>query len=322
MPEIPEIPESAEFTATPEETGERLDVFLAKNLPLYSRVLLRKAITAGGVTLSSPTPRKMPGAKPSYRLKGDEIVRIVMPELPRQSPIPEDIPIDVLYEDEYFAAVNKPPGMVVHPARGNWSGTLVAALAFHFENLSEIGGTARPGIVHRLDRDTSGAILVAKNDIAHAKLADLFQKRTITKEYVALTQGTWDRDADVVNEPLAMHPHHREKMAIRRDDPNARDARTVFEVAERLGKFTLVHCKPKTGRTHQIRVHLAHLGHPVVCDKLYGGQKIQTIGEVTLERQALHARRLFFVHPITEKEIEINAPLTQDIQQFLDALKQ
>jgi 23S rRNA pseudouridine1911/1915/1917 synthase len=280
---------------------------------------------AGGVKIDGC------GGKPAYRLKPGQQVSITLPELPRESPRPEDIPLDILYEDDAVVVVNKPPGMVVHPARGHWSGTLAGALQFHFgPTLSAAGGLNRPGIVHRLDRDTSGVILVARNDVAHAKLAKQFASRSIEKEYFALTAGAPTRDRDIIDCPIGFHPHVREKMAIRRDDADSRPAQTFYEVLERFQGFAAVKLLPKTGRTHQIRVHLHHLGCPVLCDRQYGGRSQLTRGEirrdaadaaVLLDRQALHARRLRFSHPTTGETLEIVAPLPADIAAVLEELR-
>ena len=221
--------------------------------------------------------------------------------------------------------------MVVHPARGHWSGTLASALQFHFGGqLSNSGGPTRPGIVHRLDRDTSGVILVAKHDLAHGQLAEQFQTRAIEKEYFAIVAGVPVRDRDVIDAPIGMHPHHREKMAIRRDAPDSRPAETFYEVLERFDGFAAVRVLPKTGRTHQIRVHLDHIGCPVLCDRQYGGRARITRGEirrdrtdetVMLDRQALHARRLRFTHPNTGATIEVEAPLPTDLVAVLTELR-
>jgi 23S rRNA pseudouridine1911/1915/1917 synthase len=317
--------EPVELLVEPAQSGWRLDVFLAHHFSDYSRVHLRRVITAGGVSIDGR------GGKPAFRLTPGQLVRIVLPEIPRESPKPEDIPLDILYEDEHLAVINKPPGMVVHPARGHWSGTLASALQFHFSgSLSTSGGPSRPGIVHRLDRDTSGVILVARNDIAHAKLSRQFAHRTIEKEYFALVVGCPDRDRDYIDCPIGFHPHQREKMAIRREDPESRSAQTFYEVLERFEGFAALKLVPKTGRTHQIRVHLNHIGCPVLCDRQYGHRSNITRGEIRrdnadslilLERQALHARRLKFFHPFTEKSLEIEAPLPTDLQVVLDELR-
>ena len=320
-----------EFVVDAAQEGWRLDVFLVHHFPQYSRVHLRRAITAGGAQVDQM------GGKPSYRLRAGQRVRFVLPEIPREAPQPEPIPLEILYEDAALAVVNKPPGMVVHPARGHWSGTLAGALAHHFHGqLSGVGGPTRPGIVHRLDRDTSGVIVVAKNDQAHAQLAAQFESRTIEKEYFALVAGRLLRDRDMIREPIGIHPHQRDKMAIRREDapgPEAariRQAQTFYELVEQFDGFAAVRVTPKTGRTHQIRVHLDHIGCPVLCDRHYGGRKEITRGEirrdpldtlVLLDRQALHARRLRFAHPDTAEPIEVEAPLPDDMAAVLAELR-
>jgi len=317
--------EPSELIVQPTEAGWRLDQFLAHYFPKYSRVHLRRVITAGGTKIDGQ------GGKPSYRLKAGQRVWIVLPEIPREAPQPEAIPLEILEEADWLAAINKPPAMVVHPARGHWSGTLASALQHHFGGkLSSLGGPTRPGIVHRLDRDTSGVILVAKNDQAHGNLGVQFESRTIQKQYYALVAGNPQRDRDVIDLPIGMHPTHREKMAIRRDDPSSREARTFYEVVERFDGFAAVAVSPKTGRTHQIRVHLDHIGCPVLCDKQYGGRSQITRGEirrdpsdtfVLMDRQALHAQRIHFLHPATGEPIEIEAPLPQDMISLLDELR-
>jgi 23S rRNA pseudouridine1911/1915/1917 synthase len=327
QPDMSEPPPSSlpvEFVVADAESGWRLDAFLAHRFTDYSRVYLRRLIVGDAVTVDG---RRV---KVAYRLRPGELVRIVPGDPPRESPRPEDIPLDVIYEDPYLAAINKPPGMVVHPARGHWSGTLASALAFRFGSLSSAGGPTRPGIVHRLDRDTSGVILVAKNDQVHAKLADQFQSRAIEKEYFAIVVGEPSRDRDEIMRPIGAHPHHREKMAIRVGHPTSREAATFYEVVERFRGYAALKILPRTGRTHQIRVHLASVGHAVLCDRLYGGRAEITRGElegqspqgdVVLSRQALHARRLAIRHPITARPLELVAPLPQDIETILSLLR-
>ena len=340
-------------------SGWRLDQFLAHFFPAYSRVYLRRVIGSGAIrigrtgdavvdagTLGSGLANSLAaerGGKPAYRLKPGETVSLVLPELPRESPIPEAIPLSILYDDDRVAVVDKPPGMVVHPARGHWSGTLAGALQHHFGGrLSAMGGPTRPGIVHRLDRDTSGVILVAKDDLAHRCLTQQFADRTTEKEYVAVTVGAPHPDRDVVCEPIGPHPRNREQMAIRRDLPDALAAETWFEVNERFAgdgsraRFALITARPKTGRTHQIRIHLAHVGAPILCDRLYGhraqitelelrgertGGSSQPLVEPVLSRQALHARMLRFDHPGTGKRMEITAPLPMDMEHVLTILR-
>ncbi len=326
MERRPSAGESVAFTVAPEEAGWRLDLFLAHRLPDYSRVHLRRVITAGVVEIDGCF-----GGKPSHRLRVGQQVALVLPEMPRQTPRPEEIPIEVLYEDEELAVVNKPPGMVVHPARGHWQGTLAAAVSHRFQGqLSSAGGPSRPGIVHRLDRDTSGAILVAKHDLAHTRLAEQFAARTVEKEYYVLVAGSPRLDRDVIDEPIGLHPHQRERMAIRRGDPESRPAQTYYEILERFVGFAAVKAIPKTGRTHQIRVHLAHAGCPVLCDRHYGGRAEITLGElrreppdanVLLRRQALHALRLRLLHPATGAPLVVEAPLPADMAAAVEALR-
>jgi 23S rRNA pseudouridine1911/1915/1917 synthase len=279
--------------------------------------------------------------KASLRLKAGQQVVVSQLDVPREGPAPQNIPLDILHEDEAIVVVNKPAGMVVHPAKGHWEGTLASALAHHFTSLSARGGPTRPGIVHRLDRDTSGVIVVAKNDQAHDALAEQFKSREVTKEYLAIVVGVPELDRDLIDEPIGDHPTHRDKKAIRRKDPNARPATTVYEVIERFAGYAFVRALPKTGRTHQIRLHLTHVGHPILCDRLYGGRAVITeleliprdkIGQHTpeeraafdqplLERQALHAHRLAFSHPITSESMEFVAPLAVDMERALAAIR-
>jgi len=305
-------------------SGARLDWFLAQQFSSYSRVLLRKIINAGGVHVEGNR------VKVAYRLHPGERISIVLPPLDREGPKPENIPLDILYEDEHLAAINKPPGMVVHPAKGHWAGTLTAALQFHFDQLSTAGGPTRPGIVHRLDRDTSGVIVVAKTDEVHMRLAKQFESRSVEKEYFALSAGVPSCDRDTIDLPVGAHPHHREKMAIRHDHATSRAAQTFYEVLERFDVFSAIRVLPKTGRTHQIRLHLASIDCPVLCDRLYGSRAIITRGEISrdpsdacvlLDRQALHARRLKIQHPVTLDPLELIAPLPDDLEAVLNALR-
>lgn len=303
--------------------GARLDWYLAQQFPAFSRVMLRKAINAAGVKVDD---RRV---KAAHRLRPGERITVVLPETAREGPRPENIPLDILYEDDAIAVIDKPPGMVVHPAKGHWAGTLTAALQFHFDQLSGAGGPTRPGIVHRLDRDTSGVIVVAKTDPVHFALSRQFENRQVEKEYFTLCAGVPDRDGGTIDQPIGPHPHQREKMAIRRDHPARRTAQTSYEVIERFDGFSAIRVLPKTGRTHQIRLHLASIGCPVLCDRLYGGRAQITRGEirrdtadaqVLLARQALHARRLRFAHPTTGARVEFVAPLPADIAATRQAL--
>ncbi len=307
--------------------GMRLDRFLARCVPSVSRAHLQRIIDAGGVRVDGVVTRKA-----STRLAAGSRVAVIAMDLPREGPSPEPIELDLLYEDEWIAVVNKPAGMVVHPGRGHGSGTLAAALAYRFAELSQVGGAARPGIVHRLDRDTSGVILVAKSDHIHHHLSDQFRARTVEKRYLAIVSGHPDLDRDVITKPIGIHPTHREKMAIREGHSTSRHAETRYEVQHRWGRFAVIEAQPKTGRTHQIRVHLASIGCPVLCDKLYGGRAQISQAELAgrpidptapplLERQALHARQLSCVHPHTGERLEFTAPVPPDIQRVLDVLQ-
>ena len=328
--------ETAEFTVDVESSGMRLDAWLAGLLPRYSRVTIRQAISSGGAVIDNK-----PGlAKPAFRIKPGQKIAFTLPDLPRSAPVPEEIPLDILYEDESLAVINKPAGMVVHPSRGHWAGTLVGALAFHFQNnLSQVRGAARPGIVHRLDRDTSGAIIVAKTDFAHMKLAEQFAQREIHKEYVAICSGAPPRDRDVIDAPIGPHPHQSEKMAIRFECEDAKPAQTFYEVLRRYKGFTYIKALPKTGRTHQIRLHFMHAGFPILCDRLYGGRaeigedvignRQEAVGSSkdsptvspVLTRQALHARRIQFRHPETGQPMDVSAPLPDDFKATLELLE-
>lgn len=321
------------------EAGWRLDIFLVHHCPQYSRTLLRHAIMNGGVRITEEE-KHISNGKPGFRLKPGQTIFLTLPEMPHHVPQPENIPLEILYEDAHLAVINKPADMVVHPSRGHWKGTLVSALAFHFgDQLSTTRGPVRPGVVHRLDRDTTGAILVAKNDSIHSKLAMLFENRHIQKEYFAIVLGAPHLDRDMIDHSIGLHPKNKEKMRIvSADTPDAKPAQTFYEVVHRYGKWSTVRCFPKTGRTHQIRVHLAHIGHPILCDRNYGGGRSvteeqllnkapfslsdeHTDGHILLDRQALHARELTFVHPETEKELSITAPFPVDMQSVLDCLK-
>jgi 23S rRNA pseudouridine1911/1915/1917 synthase len=248
--------------------------------------------------------------------------------------VAEDIPLEILYEDEFLALVNKPADMVVHPAKGHWSGTLVNALRHHFSELSGINGDYRAGIVHRLDRDTSGVILIAKEEQTHRAMSLQFEQRKVFKEYVALTAGVLDRDSDYVEGRIGHHPHDRVKMTVTddEDDEDAKDAVSYYEVIERFRGYTYVRVQPRTGRTHQIRVHLASVGCPVLADKIYSGRDSLRLSdlvpglaaeadELLLPRQALHAHRLRFRHPRKGNILEVMAPLPAEFEHTLEALR-
>jgi len=308
--------------------GMRLDQYLAMSFTEFSRSLIQKAIEAGTVQINGAA------TKSSYKVRPGDQVRIELPEPTHDLPKPENIPLEILYEDDVLAIINKPANMVVHPAKGNWSGTLVNALQFHFSELSMANGSYRAGIVHRLDRDTSGVILVAKEERTHRELAMAFENRNVFKEYIAITAGVPDRDSDYVELRIRHHPTDRVKMQVTDDktDPLAKDACSYYEVIERFRGFGLVRVQPRTGRTHQIRLHLASIDCPVLADKLYSGRDACKFSDVAADivpsedyhlllRQALHAYKLRFQHPRTKIWLEIEAPFPPDMQQTLDALR-
>ncbi len=306
--------------------GQRIDQFLVQACDGYSRTQIRAAVQDNGAAVDGKIIR------PSLKLKTGQRIRFLVPPLPSDKSIPENIPLDVLYEDDGFVVINKPPGMVVHPARGHWSGTLTSALAYRFQSLSDVGGATRPGIVHRLDRDTTGVIIVAKTNAMHNHLSQQFHDRETEKEYFAITNAPIDRDRDLIDLPIGRHPYQRDKMAIRDNHVTSKPASTFFEVISRHGRYTQVKLMPKTGRTHQIRVHLSHIGAPVLCDRLYGGHSEVTESTVrtgkrddsddriVLDRHALHARRLTITNPQTGKRMTFEAPIPDDIQRVIDLL--
>ncbi len=271
-PPLSETPQ--EFEVKPRTDGKRIDAYLASRFTDYSRAVIQKVIDADAVRVNGRP------VKASYRVRTGDRVSIHLPELSEAAPEPEDIPIEVIYEDEALTVVNKPPGMVTHPARGNWRGTLVNALQFHYDTLSTLAGEHRPGIVHRLDRDTTGLLVVLKDELAHRRLALQFELREVHKEYLALVHGVPQRDSDYIERSIGFHPTVREKMAIRTPEDGGKTAVTFYEVVERFRDFALVRCKPQTGRTHQIRIHLTHIGHPILADKLYSGRDRITLADV------------------------------------------
>jgi 23S rRNA pseudouridine1911/1915/1917 synthase len=321
-----------EFEIKPRTDGTRIDSYLASRFQEYSRRVIQKVIDAQAVQVNGRP------VKASYRVRAGDRVSVRLPELPVTTPQPEEIPIEVVYEDDDLTVVNKPPGMVTHPGRGNWRGTLVNALQFRFDRLSTLAGEHRPGIVHRLDRDTTGLLVVVKDTLIHSKLARQFEKRTVQKEYLAIVHGVPERDRDYIERAIGFHPTAREKMAIRAPEDGGKDAVTFYEVVERFQDFALVRCKPLTGRTHQIRIHLTHIGHPILADKLYSGRDAIRLGDVVgasgrqaldpdqaaltlLDRQALHAHRLRFQHPRSGAELDLIAPLPADMKRTLEALR-
>ena len=324
--------EPVEVTVEPRAHNWRLDHYLTRLFPNYSRAQFQKAISAQAVLVNGI------GAKPSRRLRVNDRVSIGLPPQPDTSLPAEDIPLDVLFEDDAVVVVNKPADMIVHPGKGNYRGTLAGALQFHFDRLSDIAGQHRPGIVHRLDRDTSGVIVVAKDNQVHGRLSEQFERREVTKEYHAIVWGKPEFDSDYLETHLRTHSRNRAKMCVCPAGGTARHASTYYEVLERLDGYALMRLLPKTGRTHQLRVHMQHLGHPIVADRLYGGRAdlrtrdvagagsdrgvVDDAGEsVLIRRQALHAFRLTFRHPHSGKLLEFEATLPVDFQRTLDALR-
>ena len=324
--ELPERDlETLEIELQHEPTDTRLDRFLAQRWPTYSRATFQKLIHDGRVLVNDE-----PATKPSASIHEGDHLFITLYKRQPLGIIPEPIPIRVLYEDEDFLAVNKDAGILVHPARGNPHGTLVNAVAYYAHQLSKGSDPFRPGVVHRLDRDTSGVILFAKDDQTHARLARQWEDRTVEKEYLTVVEGVPELDADVIDQPLGKDHHIREKYAVRRDG-TGRTATSHYEVVEAFDGFALVRVRPKTGRTHQIRIHMAHIGTRVVADRMYGSRERLTLQEVArgradhdevlIGRQALHAAALTLRHPRTHELLHIEAPLPDDMARLLDALR-
>ncbi len=291
---------------TAKESGERLDALLARSIDGLTRSAAQRLLDSGAVTLGDTALKK------NYRTREGEEYTVILPELSDVPLIAQDIPLDIVYEDDDVIVVNKPRGMVVHPAPGHPDGTLVNALMFHCgDSLSGIGGERRPGIVHRIDKDTSGLLIAAKNDFAHQALAAQLADRSLSRVYEAVVRGRMREDAGTVDRPIGRHPTDRKRMAV--TEKNSRPARTDWSVIARYNGYTHIECRLHTGRTHQIRVHMASLGHPLLGDFTYGAPS----PEKGLEGQCLHARRLRFVHPRTLEHIELTSALPQ---YFMDVL--
>ena len=302
--------ETAILTATPEAAGQRLDAFLAESLPELTRSAAQRLIAEGYVTVDGRAPAK------SMKLAGGERVAVTLPEPEEARALPEDIPLDVVYEDGDVIVVNKPVGMVVHPAPGHSGGTLVNALLHHCGgSLSGVGGELRPGIVHRIDRDTSGLIIAAKNDFAHQALSLQLQDHSLRRTYEAVVIGNLREDAGTVDAPIGRCPGDRKKMAVVRQ--GGKSAVTHWEVLERFPGYTHVRCRLETGRTHQIRVHMAYIGHPLYGDTVYGAKKPAP----GMTGQCLHAVGLTFRHPRTGEEVSLSCPLNEEFGAFLRKLR-
>lgn len=297
------------FEVSEYEKGERLDVFLAKELKEVSRSNIQKLISDGQVTVNQKS------VKTNYKLKTSDRIIVNIPEAKPLELTAEDIPLDVLYEDNDIIVINKTRGMVVHPATGNYSGTLVNALLEHCDDLSGINGVARPGIVHRLDKDTSGVMIAAKSDRAHISLAHQIKEHTASRRYLTIVHGNIKEEQGVIKGPIGRHPSNRKKMAV--TFVNSKEAITNFRILERFGDYTFVECKLETGRTHQIRVHMAYIGHPVVGDPKYGPER----GHFTIAGQALHSTELTIKHPVTGESMIFTADLPDDMQTILIELR-
>lgn len=298
------------FGAEREDVSCRIDVFVADNIEELSRSGVQRLIEEGHVRLNGAA------VKANYKLREKDIIDVEIPEAKTVEILPENIPLDILYEDKDVIIVNKPQGMVVHPAPGHTSGTLVNALMYHCgDELSGINGEKRPGIVHRIDKDTSGVLMIAKNDVAHQSLAEQLAEHSITRKYNAIVFNGFQEDEGTVDQPIGRNPLDRKKMAV--TQKHSRRAVTHYRVLERMGNFTFIEAQLETGRTHQIRVHLTFIGHPLLGDSVYGPKK----QPFHLEGQALHARVLGFVHPSTGQYMEFEAPLPENYEKLLMRLK-
>lgn len=297
------------FQVDAADRNERLDVYLTRQLPDLSRSHVQKLTAAGQVTVQGK------GAKANHKVQTGERVEVTIPESKPLEVAAEAIPLDILYEDADVVVINKARGMVVHPAAGNYGGTLVNALLKHCGDLSGINGVIRPGIVHRLDKDTSGVMVVAKTDRAHLSLAAQIKERSAGRKYIAIVHGNVKAEDGLVDAPIGRHSADRKKMAV--TFHHSREARTHFRVVRRFGDYTVVECRLMTGRTHQIRVHMAYIGHPVVGDPKYGPKK----RHFAIDGQALHSAELTFRHPVSGEELVFRAPLPKDMQEVLAAIE-
>ena len=291
------------------EKGERIDVFLAKSMKETSRSNVQRLVAEGQATVNDKV------VKTNYKLKEHDRIVVSIPEPQPLELMAENIPLTVVYEDEDIIVINKARGMVVHPATGNYSGTLVNALLEHCNDLSGINGVARPGIVHRLDKDTSGVMIAAKTDRAHIHLAEQIKEHTASRRYLTIVHGNIKEEQGVIKGPIGRHPSDRKKMAV--TFVNSKEAITNFRIVERFGAYTLVECKLLTGRTHQIRVHMAYIGHPVVGDPKYGPER----NHFSIEGQALHSAELTIKHPVTGEKMVFTATLPEDMESILLELR-
>ena len=295
---------------TPEMEGERIDKCISNYLESLSRSYIQKIIKDGKAYVNDAV------VKANYKVKVDDKVQFEIPDCEEPDIPPQDIPLDILYEDKDILIVNKPKDMVVHPAPGHYEGTLVNAIMFHCKDeLSGINGVLRPGIVHRIDKDTTGSIIICKNDEAHRKIAQQLKEHSITRKYRAIVYGRIMEEEGTVNAPIGRHPTDRKKMAI--NEKNGKPAVTHYKVLERFDKYTYIECQLETGRTHQIRVHMTSIGHPLLGDEVYGNAKCP----FKLEGQTLHAMTIGFIHPTTREYVEYEAPLPEYFEHLLQILR-
>ena len=297
------------WTIDAEMAGERIDRFLQTENADMSRAKIQKLIQDGFVTVNHSV------VKSNYKLRNRDVIEFTIPEPTEVNIEAEDIALDILYEDADMIIINKARGMVVHPAPGNYTGTLVNALLYHCDDLSGINGELRPGIVHRLDKDTSGVMVAAKNDISHQSLALQIGEKTATRTYLTIVHGNMREDTGTVNAPIGRHPTDRKQMAV--VEKNSKSAVTHFRVLERFGQYTFLECKLETGRTHQIRVHMAYIGHPVVADPKYSRSKVP----FAIVGQALHSAELRLKHPTSGEEMVFTAPMPIDMEKILHKLR-
>lgn len=305
--------------------GRRLDKYLHGRFPQMSRTTIQRLIRQGAIKVNNQP------AKASYEMCGGDVIDMVIPAPEPIEVVPQDIPLDIVYEDEHLIALNKEAGIICHPARGDQVGTIVNGLAYYASRLSHGSDPFRPGIVHRLDKNTTGIMLVAKDDETHWRLALQFERRTIRKTYLAVVEGEVQLDADTIDAPIGVHPVVREKFAVlveRNKIDIGKDAVTTFEVVERFRGYSLVRLMPKTGRTHQLRVHMSHIGHPICGDTMYGGRPVSEYAirgegsrEPFLRHQALHAWKISFRHPITEAIMEVEAPFRAAFKELVTQLR-
>ncbi len=324
--EVDESPQVLEVVVG-EEDGDRIDKVMLRFLPDFSRTYVQRLIKNGGVKVAGKL------VKASHQLRGGDRIVVELDAAARDEepqPQPQDIPIDVIYEDEAIIVVNKQADLAIHPGPGRSRGTLVNGLVYHFNRLSRVAGESRPGVVHRLDKDTTGVLVVAKTDRDHSRISKQFELREVQKEYVAIVYGVVPFDSDYVNHPIARHRHHRERMAV--DPVHGKPSSTFYAVVERFRRFSIVRAHPRSGRTHQIRVHLTSIGHPIVSDATYARRKSLRLSEINpdhagedqvlMVRQALHAHRLSFTHPRTEEKVSFMAEIPADMLSAMEALRE